>query len=534
MDAREEAERVRKLSDPELLAGFVYCTERLGMSEDEAYRRIEVTRLGRHFPLLLERLASGRISLSVAALLKPHLTHLDHVALLDAVAGLTIKQAREVLAAWFPRPDVLPCIRKLPRQRAGAAGSDRNARSATPSGERGSDEMAQGCSASASAFGPARAGGEGTPRVSIERAGPHVAKPLGGIDAAGSAASGRLTLFREKAPDIQRAVADRPAPLTRAPAPTRANRTSSKIEPLSPERYKVVFTADADLKRKLDLARDLLRHAVPQGDLATIIGRALDLLLEKTLQRRFARTGRRGSHSPAKAANGTSAERVTTSTAPSTAERAYSERIHSERVDSERVDSERIDSVDDVSAMSAPDASTDGAANRSMPSVESDKATAKPTHLDDEPSRTASNDGERVMSPRPTTAHAAAADDARSPPSATPQPDPEPLPQPRSSRHLPNATRRAVLERDGLRCTWVSPDGVRCESCAWLEHDHVVPRSFGGGDAPCNVRILCRAHNRLAAEQAYGQPAIARIITRRRARKDPGHIADVSAGRKPA
>src|SRR5262245_10197262 len=51
---------------------FAYCVSHLGMSEDEAYRRIEVARLARRFPLLLERLALGGLSLSVAALLKPH------------------------------------------------------------------------------------------------------------------------------------------------------------------------------------------------------------------------------------------------------------------------------------------------------------------------------------------------------------------------------------------------------------------------------------------------------------------------------
>src|SRR5262245_58160113 len=69
-----------------LIAGyasmFAYCTTRLGMSEDEAYRRIEVSRLARRFPLVCERLASGRISLSVATLLKQHLTDDNHDALL--------------------------------------------------------------------------------------------------------------------------------------------------------------------------------------------------------------------------------------------------------------------------------------------------------------------------------------------------------------------------------------------------------------------------------------------------------------------
>jgi hypothetical protein len=61
-----------------LLAGasslFSYCVTRLGMSEDEAYRRIEVAKLARRFPRLFEMLTAGQVSLSVAALLKPYAT----------------------------------------------------------------------------------------------------------------------------------------------------------------------------------------------------------------------------------------------------------------------------------------------------------------------------------------------------------------------------------------------------------------------------------------------------------------------------
>jgi hypothetical protein len=58
------------------------------------------------------------------------------------------------------------------------------------------------------------------------------------------------------------------------------------LEPLAPARYKVQFTADEALKDKLDRARNLLSHANPTGDLAVIVGRAMDSLLaeiEKTL-----------------------------------------------------------------------------------------------------------------------------------------------------------------------------------------------------------------------------------------------------------
>jgi hypothetical protein len=56
---------------------------------------------------------------------------------------------------------------------------------------------------------------------------------------------------------------------------------------VSAGRYKVQFTADATLKTQLELARDLLRHAVPSGDFGVIIGRALELLIDQLKKRRF-------------------------------------------------------------------------------------------------------------------------------------------------------------------------------------------------------------------------------------------------------
>lgn len=50
-------------------------------------------------------------------------------------------------------------------------------------------------------------------------------------------------------------------------------------EPLTPERYKIQFTASRDFHDKLRRAQALLRHAVPNGDPAVIFERALDLLV---------------------------------------------------------------------------------------------------------------------------------------------------------------------------------------------------------------------------------------------------------------
>jgi hypothetical protein len=289
-------------------------------------------------------------------------------------------QAREVIAAWFPKPDVLPFIRKLPTQPSSATAAAASASPAWPGLPSTND-------------GAERHRNIGTPGTVLPA--PHGVEPL-------------------------RAAIGMSLPLAE-PTPPRLARTSAHLEPLSPGRYKLQLTADAELKRKLDLARDLLRHAVPSGDLATLLGRALDLLIEKTLQRRVGKT------------------------------------------------------------------------------IQRKRAAA------------------RASTPAASTAADAAT------PSTPAKPPPE-----RHSHHLPSATRRAALERDGLRCTYRACDGTRCESQAWLEHDHVDPRGQGGSDDPGNIRIRCRAHNRLTAEQTYGRAKMARI-RRRRSRKPcdaPGTVID--------
>jgi hypothetical protein len=58
------------------------------------------------------------------------------------------------------------------------------------------------------------------------------------------------------------------------------------VEPLSAERYRVEFTASAALRAKLEQARELTSHALPNGDLALLFERALDELIERELKRR--------------------------------------------------------------------------------------------------------------------------------------------------------------------------------------------------------------------------------------------------------
>jgi 5-methylcytosine-specific restriction endonuclease McrA len=262
-----------------LVAGYAsmfdFCTRGLGLSENEAFRRIAAARIGRRFPGVHALLASGAVHLTTLELLREHLTDENHEELLAAVCGKTKREVEAVLATRFPKPD----------------------------------------------------------------------------------------------------------------AP-------SKIRQLSSARFRVEFTASAELREKLELCRDLLSHANPSRDLAVVIERAVDLLLAELERTRLKRTKR-------------------------------------------------------------PRASS------------SARVTESPAH----------------------------AAQGRAKPRNTP---------------ITTATRREVFERDGFRCTYVSPDGRRCEAHTFLELDHRDPHALGGASDAENLRVLCRAHNQLAAEQAFGRDMVER------------------------
>src|SRR5262245_58838127 len=60
------------------------------------------------------------------------------------------------------------------------------------------------------------------------------------------------------------------------------------VTPIGGDRYRIQFTASQVLHDKLFHAQDLLRHAIPNGDLGAIIERAVDELVAKVERGRMA------------------------------------------------------------------------------------------------------------------------------------------------------------------------------------------------------------------------------------------------------
>jgi hypothetical protein len=156
-------------------------------------------------------------------------------------------------------------------------------------------------------------------------------------------------------------------------APERVGKRS-RLEPIAPERFLLQVTVGQSTRDKLRHAQELLGHSLPSGDVAQVLDRALDALIEQLERRKFAAT------------------------------------------------------------------------------------------------------------PRPRrSGHASA-----------------------NPRHVPAHVRRAVWERDGGQCTFVSEAGRRCPARKLLEFDHVEEVARGGRASVAGIRLRCQAHNQYGAECAFG------------------------------
>jgi hypothetical protein len=96
---------------------YTYCTNVLHLAEGAAFTRIEVARIARRWPIVLERLADGSVNLTTIRVLAPRLTDDNHVALLAAASHKTKREVEQQAAALRPLPAVASTVRRLPAPR---------------------------------------------------------------------------------------------------------------------------------------------------------------------------------------------------------------------------------------------------------------------------------------------------------------------------------------------------------------------------------------------------------------------------------
>ena len=219
---------------------FTYCTQVLRLSEHAAYGRIEAARAARRFPIVLERLADGSLTLTTVCLLAPLLTAPNHRDVLRSARHKSKREVEQIVACLRPLPAVASTVRKLP------------ARTSSPSPV-------------ATAFDPA---------------------PASCVSATASSGSNSHARADEASPTVDRELAMR----AKRPAATRPS--PAVIAPLAPERYRIQFTMSGEMHDRLQRAQDLLRHVVPNGDPAAIFDRALTMLVRELERTKVVATDR--------------------------------------------------------------------------------------------------------------------------------------------------------------------------------------------------------------------------------------------------
>jgi hypothetical protein len=91
--------------------------------------------------------------------------------------------------------------------------------------------------------------------------------------------------------------------------------------------------------------------------------------------------------------------------------------------------------------------------------------------------------------------------------------------RPSKPDHIPARVKRKVWRRAGGRCEWEFESGERCDCTTRLEFDHITPRALGGASDEHNARLLCDAHNDLAARRVFGDRMMDRYSGKARRRR---------------
>ena len=211
---------------------FTYCTQVLHLSEHAAYHRIEAARAARQFPIILRLVADGSVTLTTVALLRPHLTAVNHESRLAAARHQSKREVEHQIACFAPKPDAKAVIRRLPE---------------------------------ASGNGPSAG----------NSAGPAASEP--------QSAAIPPAMVTGHAPNAHSRRADTGAA---------AHTPSPRIASLARDRYLLRVTLSGEAHQNLRRAQELMRHVVPDGDPAVVLERALMLLVDQLERAKIAKVAR--------------------------------------------------------------------------------------------------------------------------------------------------------------------------------------------------------------------------------------------------
>jgi hypothetical protein len=452
---------------------FAFCTTRLGLSESATFKRTQAARLACRYPVIFTMVAEGRLHLSAINLLAPYLTPDNHLELLETASGKSKRALEEVLAARWPRPNAPTLLRKEPAQRT-----------ATPV-----DRLAPSCFPLCSiCFSPLPLSPafqnlmqqSPLPQSAVSERPPTLARddspPASGCTSA--SATPALTLTLTATPPLTPTPTPTPKPtptpdagdnmqtqasLARAMAP-RPSARRAVLAPLSKDRYRLQVTVSREAYENLLRLRALMRHSVANGDLGLIIEKAIADLCGKVEARRLGKRRRCGRGSAlASHQDGCSAQT---------------------EVEIAPLRGEAVRTPADSGACTDVDTASGNGSSAQAIASPAIALGVKRTSV-------------------ATPAQAAPAIGKR-------------------SRYISNEVRRAVVARDGVRCSFVDALGNRCQEDGFLEFHHRSAFSRGGASTADQIPLLCHAHHAAQTDLDFGATFVrARIAASRLLRAAP-------------
>ncbi|MEK6705485.1 MAG: hypothetical protein AABZ06_06830 [Bdellovibrionota bacterium] len=374
---------------------FSYLTQCLGFSEGSAYRRIQAARLSFKYPLILERLEHGKLTLSALSAVSQILTQDNCAVVLSECEKLTKRGVEKYVATEQ--------VRRM--QEGGGATTACEATASAPVPPRFRDKI------------------EFFAAPDMQLTDKHSNAQTNEQPSGGQNTNNNVANQRECEPAFTGGGEKQAADIPRIS--------------VAKAQIRIQFTASAEMMDEIEEARAILSHRFPNARLEDIFGAALNAFLDKHSPKR--RIDRRN-------------------------ERAIKK--HTEH--KLKYDGECISPRECAQAQ----ATQPNECELTKECSDKTKTIAKTAPEITKPATKTELTGE------------------------TP---------PTNSRHISQAVRDMVWQRDQGRCSYVSPDGKRCDETMFLEYHHEHAWAQGGSSQdPANIALRCKGHNALAAVQVYG------------------------------
>ena len=224
---------------------YEFLMHDLNYTEGSAYKRLYAARAAWKFPLLYLAVADGRLHLSGVVLLAKHLTESNVAELVEAASHKTKTEIEQLIANRFPRRDRPERLQAIAPPPAWMAELSPGKVDGTPSSSESP------CPTTAVELSPGTVDGALEPRAS------------------------------------------QCTPLATQLSPGKVG-PPSRVTPLAPQRYPFQFTGDQETHELYEEVRDLLSHQIPNGEMAVVFKRALQMTKAELMRRKYAVTGRPG------------------------------------------------------------------------------------------------------------------------------------------------------------------------------------------------------------------------------------------------